>query len=197
MINKNPDSLRQKAKEYRQKAEYYSELSYHASDNAPGSFITGNSGRTKSQNKKTEQALNRTIELSKKALYYKHKAESLESRALYYENTPQREKQKALNIIQNKKEKQILKKLPIESALFAGIYPTGIYYADKRREINGDYLNIGHIFFSDLKYEIKENCPKDIKPLVEKDIQRIIGMRGQQYNISGCGQMVTLGYNLS
>jgi hypothetical protein len=192
---KNPEKLREKAAEYLEKAEYFSNLSSHASDYAPGSYITGGSGRSKGQNKKTEQALNRTIELAKKAIYFREKAASLEIQAKYYENEPLRLEQKAKEKEFDKRERKNLKNIGANEALFCGNYPTGIFYADKRREVNGDYMTIGRIFYSDLSWKISDNCPADIRSLVQADIDRILSMKGQEYQVSSCGQTVTLGGN--
>jgi hypothetical protein len=194
-MNKNPEKLREKAAEYLEKAEYYSNLSAHASDYAPGAYITGGSGRSKGQNKKTEQALNRTIELAKKAVYFREKAASLEIRAKYYENESVRLDQKQKNKERDKQEKKKIKNLDPKEALFCGAYSTGIFYADKRKEINGDYMTIGRIYYSDLNWKINDNCSADIRSFVQADIDKILSMKGQEYQVSSCGQTVILGEN--
>ena len=77
----SPEQLRQKAAECTAKAERASNTAHHAGDYAPGSFVTGRSGRTRAMDKKTEQALDKTIKYSKIAAYWQRKAAAYEFRA--------------------------------------------------------------------------------------------------------------------
>ncbi len=86
----DPVALRAEAERLRKLADSYSSTSYHASDNAPGSFVTGRSGRTRAMNRRTDQALNRTIKYAKMAVETREKAAALEIKARYIENTPER-----------------------------------------------------------------------------------------------------------
>ena len=81
---------------------------------------------------------------------------------------------------------------PDAQRLFMSIYSTGICYADRHREENGDYRRVAFLGFSDLKLKISD--PKS--PLldeVRRDADAIIARRGQDFEIDACGHTVTLG----
>lgn len=87
------------------------------------------------------------------------------------------------------------KKTPASKHLFSGVYPTGILYADKRLERDGDYLRIAFLPFSTLELEWAPGEPAaDLRKIVEADAARIIARRGQEYPVSASGQTVTLGF---
>lgn len=77
--------------------------------------------------------------------------------------------------------------------LFAGNYPEGIVYADKRREKSGDYARLGFLSYRTLKLDLKTDCPRGLRALVVADAAAIQARRGEFYRISSCGQGVTLG----
>jgi hypothetical protein len=77
--------------------------------------------------------------------------------------------------------------------LFAGVYPTGISYADRSQELNGDYKPIAHLFFHNLHLDIDD--PKS--PLLDEvkaDAAKIQARWGEEYQVSSGGQTITLGY---
>lgn len=79
--------------------------------------------------------------------------------------------------------------------LFIGNFDTGIVYADRYSEENGDYKKIAILFYSDLRLEIDD--PKS--PLLEEvkaHAAQIQARKGEQYQISTSGQTITLGYSL-
>jgi len=78
--------------------------------------------------------------------------------------------------------------------LFIGVYPTGIVYADRSREKHGDYARCGFLPFSTLVLELKSDCPKALRALIEKDAARLQARRGEQYQVSASGQTITLGH---
>lgn len=79
--------------------------------------------------------------------------------------------------------------------LFVGVFPTGISYADKERERDGDYMRVAFLPFSTLELEWSPGRhPPGLRDLIERDAASIIRRRGQPYQVSGAGQTVTLGY---
>lgn len=76
--------------------------------------------------------------------------------------------------------------------MFAGVFPTGISYCDRWREVNGDYEQIAFLPFRTLKLE-NCNCPDELWPAVQEHAERIISRRGEQFQVSTSGQTVTLG----
>jgi hypothetical protein len=187
------DWYRQKADEYRKKADEYSLMAHHASDNAPGSYVTGSSGRTKAQNRATERALDRTIQYSKKAVAFRKAAARMEMKAAYIELADVRVERSRLKNLQQIAEKKAIRELPDEQALFAGVYPTGVYYSDRRLDVNGDFKRLAAIRFRDLSYYFNDGVSENMRRIIQADIDRIIAMKGQEYSIDACGHTVTLG----
>ncbi len=83
---------------------------------------------------------------------------------------------------------------PASSRLFAGVTPTGIAYADKQRERDGDYLKVAFLPFQSLRLQWSPgNHPPELRELVQADADAIIARRGQPYEVSSSGQTVILG----
>jgi hypothetical protein len=83
----------------------------------------------------------------------------------------------------------------MEDRLFIGVYPTGIVYADRTREVRGDYARLAYLPFSSLELEIMPNCPQGLRDQIIADAAAIQARRGEQYRISAAGQTITLGKN--
>jgi hypothetical protein len=80
------------------------------------------------------------------------------------------------------------------SRLFAGVYPTGIAYADKERERDGDYLRVAFLPFSTLRLQWSPgNHPAELREEIEHDATQIIARRGQPFEVDASGQTVILG----
>jgi hypothetical protein len=74
--------------------------------------------------------------------------------------------------------------------LFAGIYPTGIVYADKTKEEHGDYKKIAFLPFDTLKLNIFDKNSVCLPEIIEDVKQYHIG---QELQISQSGQKIILG----
>jgi len=88
----------------------------------------------------------------------------------------------------------------INDRMLAVIYPTGVYYCDKGQAHGGDYKLIAHLPYSSLilRWDAKIIHPdKHIASLLRKwvleNAQKIISRKGAQFEISTCGQWITLG----
>jgi hypothetical protein len=80
--------------------------------------------------------------------------------------------------------------------LFSGVYPTGIAYADRAREVDGDYARVAFLPFSTLRLQWSPgNHPAELREQIERDSARIIAQRGQPFEVSSSGQTVILGGN--
>jgi hypothetical protein len=76
---------------------------------------------------------------------------------------------------------------PQDDRLFAGVYSTGIVYADKAREVHGDYKRVAFLPYSSLVLEIADpNSP--LIERVKSDAAALQARRGQVFAISTCGQ---------
>lgn len=77
--------------------------------------------------------------------------------------------------------------------LFAGVYPTGIVYADTAKEEHGDYKTIAFLSYRTLILEWWGQCPRELKKEIETEAAIIQAQRGQFFSTSTCGQGVILG----
>jgi hypothetical protein len=77
--------------------------------------------------------------------------------------------------------------------IFSGVYPAGIVYADRQREVNGDYKRLAFLPFRSLVIEFERDCPKELRTLIEADAAIIQAKRGQTYQVYTAGQTVLLG----
>lgn len=77
--------------------------------------------------------------------------------------------------------------------LFIGVYPTGIIYADKARDVRGDFARLAYLNFDTLTLQVENHCPDDLRSRIEADAQALQAKRGEEYRISSAGQTVLLG----
>lgn len=77
--------------------------------------------------------------------------------------------------------------------IFSGVYPTGIVWADRYTEKNGDYKRLAYLNFGTLILEIENDCPNNLILSIESDAKEIQDKKGQEYQISTSGQTITLG----
>lgn len=78
--------------------------------------------------------------------------------------------------------------------LFIGTFPTGISYADRQREKDGDYMRIAFLPFSTLTLEWSPGKhPPELKKIIARDAAQMAKRKGQEYQVSTAGQTVTLG----
>lgn len=80
--------------------------------------------------------------------------------------------------------------------IFAGVFSTGIGYADRKREKHGDYARLAFLTFSTLTLEVEQDCPTALRKEIEEDAARIQAKRGEAFQVSTSGQTITLGYAL-
>ena len=84
----------------------------------------------------------------------------------------------------------------LDDRLFIGSFPTGISYADKQRERDGDYLRLAFLPFRTLKLEWAKRVtvPLDLRYQIEQHAERLRARRGEDYPVSASGQTVKLGH---
>lgn len=80
-----------------------------------------------------------------------------------------------------------------DGRLFIGTFPAGIVYADRRREEHGDYQRVAFLPYSTLELETNPKAHKQLARQVAEHAATIQARRGEQFQISTCGQTVTLG----
>ena len=77
--------------------------------------------------------------------------------------------------------------------IFAGVFPTGIYYADKQREKGGDWARLACLRFDTLELTFESDCPRSLRPFIEAAAAKVQARKGEQYQVSTAGQTVLLG----
>ena len=82
------------------------------------------------------------------------------------------------------------------AALFVGVFPTGLVYADRRCTVLGDYRRCAFLPFWSLELQVEPMCPLDLLPLIRSDALALRAKAGQQYQTTTCGQFVVLGGGL-
>lgn len=84
-----------------------------------------------------------------------------------------------------------------KDALFSGVFPEGIVYADRRREKHGDYVKVAFLSFRTLELQVYKEMPEDLRQLVEDDALKIQRRKGELYPRSSSGQHIRLGWGLT
>lgn len=77
--------------------------------------------------------------------------------------------------------------------IFVGVYPAGIVYADRSREVKGDYSRLAFLPYDTLKLEIEDSCPGELEEEIKRDARTIQCQVGQHYRTSTTGNEVLLG----
>lgn len=75
-----------------------------------------------------------------------------------------------------------------KDALFVGVYPTGLVYADKRREKDGDYKRCAYLNYRTLVLDIAADCSADLLDAIKADAAKVQARRGEPYALSTCGE---------
>jgi hypothetical protein len=88
---------------------------------------------------------------------------------------------------------ELLKALPKQPDLFIGVYSTGISYADKSREVHGDYARCAFLDYATLTLKFQSDCPPGLRAEIARDAAKIQARRGEQFSTDSSGHTVTLG----
>jgi hypothetical protein len=81
----------------------------------------------------------------------------------------------------------------VESRLFIGVFPAGISYADRTVERHGDYKRLAFLSYATLRLVIETDCPKGLRPAIVAHAATLQARKGEQFEVSTCGQTVLLG----
>ena len=162
----------------------------------PGTYITGNSGIPASRRRKLDKQLDRTIDLAVASVKAMEKAGVLAKKYVAYADGRCDAQGRSIRPHSPKQKKP---KMTAREALFSGVYPGGIVYAD-RAVSQGDYKRCAFLNFSTLELTIKDDCPARLIPLIKEDAGVIQAMDGQRYPTSSSGNSCVLlgsGKNMS
>jgi hypothetical protein len=79
--------------------------------------------------------------------------------------------------------------------LFIGVYSTGLSYADRERERDGDYLKLAFLPYRTLKLEWSRGVrvPPELRKEIEESAFKMQCRAGEDFKISSSGQTVKLG----
>lgn len=77
--------------------------------------------------------------------------------------------------------------------LFVGIFPAGISYADRGRELHGDYAKLAFLAFATLELRVCDGCPAELRAEIEAHAATIQARRGEAFEVTASGQTVILG----
>lgn len=80
--------------------------------------------------------------------------------------------------------------------LFIGVFPTGLSYADRTIERDGDYKRLAFLPFRTLRLQLAIDCPADLRTEIEQDATAMQARRGEDFEVSTCGQTVVLGLTI-
>lgn len=84
----------------------------------------------------------------------------------------------------------------VRDKLFTGVYPCGLVYADRTREVDGDYARLAFLDYGTLVLEIEDNCPDDLRKEITASAAAMQARKGEDFKISACNQTVKLGGRL-
>lgn len=85
---------------------------------------------------------------------------------------------------------------PAPDRLFIGVFPTGISYADRAREKDGDWARVAFLGYADLVLTIEPDCPDCLRLEITEHAATLQRRRGEAFEVSTAGQTVTLGHAL-
>jgi len=77
------------------------------------------------------------------------------------------------------------------------VMPHGCWWIDKREEIEGDYIAVACLNFSDLKLKIYNNCPEEYHDIITRQAAEFQSMKGKEYKIKESGKIVILGNGIT
>jgi hypothetical protein len=81
-----------------------------------------------------------------------------------------------------------------DERVFVGIFPTGVSYADRKRQVAGDYARLAFLSFDTLELTFQPDCPQQLRQEIIDDAATIQARKGEQFETSACGQTVLLGH---
>jgi hypothetical protein len=73
------------------------------------------------------------------------------------------------------------------------VFSTGVAWADRERERDGDYVRLAFLPFDTLELKVAPDCPEHLKAGIQREAAAVQARRGQEYQISTSGQTVRLG----
>lgn len=84
----------------------------------------------------------------------------------------------------------------VRKRLFVWYGSEGVRYADRGREIGGDYAPLAFLSWADLVLTVESDCPQALREEIERDAATYQARVGEEQEISAAGQAVRLGHAL-
>lgn len=191
---KTPAEMRAEAVRLREYADQLTAEANRAADAAPGAYITGGSGRSRAQNKRTERALIKTIENAKKPVAARKRADWLEAVAADIEfGGPEkrrlaRYKAREKDIASGRAKRKEMRAGELKDRLGTYAFPAGYVYADRAVEVNGDYRRLGFLSFERLILEIDKDCPGYWRQTLVDAAEKVQLAAGERVSTSAWGR---------
>lgn len=195
----NPTALRAEAARLRAYADRLNAEADRVSANAPGSYITGASGRSRAMNRRAERALEKTITNAVKSNAARRRADEFERRAAWLESGgPEHAYRRKIanrqaDAREHKAEKAALKAGSLQERLFVGHFPVGLVFCDRSVEQNGDYKRLAILYERTLVLVFESDCPADWKVFIAGYAATYQTDIGRQ-TTNGGGQVTTWGH---
>lgn len=88
-----------------------------------------------------------------------------------------------------------LSKADLDARIFSCVMSGGLVsYSDKYVEVDGDYKRLASLDLGTLELAFRGTVRPDMRAWIKADAAKIQAKRGQQFQVSGAGQTVTLGF---
>ena len=84
----------------------------------------------------------------------------------------------------------------MNARIFSGLFPHGIAYSDRGREVAGDYARLAFLSYHTLELSVEMDCPADLEVEIRRDAAGYQARKGELLRVSTCGQTVLLGSEL-
>jgi len=157
----------------------------------PGTFVTGGSGVSARRHRALDRQIEKTVSLAVRAVEARDDLALLERMYLAWQDGRIDWQGRSIRKRTAKVKKPAM---TAEEALFVGCYPAGIVYGNRARDIGGDYQRCGFLSYGTLELDIEDGCPARLRPLIEAHASDLQARDGEDYQVSGVGQTVLLGY---
>jgi len=156
----------------------------------PGTFVTGGSGVSARRHRALDRQIERTVSLAHRAVKARGDLTLLERMYIAWQDGRIDWQERSIRKRVTKVKKPAM---TTEEALFIGNYPAGIVYANRARDVGGDYQRCGFLSYGTLELDIEDDCPARLRPLIKAHASDLQARDGESYQVSAVGQTVELG----
>lgn len=98
-----------------------------------------------------------------------------------------------VNNFDNSVKETVSEWLHFNQRIFSGVFPTGIVWADRYHEKNGDYKRLAYLNYKTLVLDIEKDCPAELIERIKLDAKELQDKKGENFQVSSSGQTIVLG----